>query len=75
MRLGASGLRSYAFSRWGERVRRLPSRDQKKLGAGLLRDIGSLIIFAVIVIVAASSGASFMSGEWYTALKSQRGPN
>ena len=33
-----------------------------------MRDFGSLIIFAVIVFVAASSGASFMPGEWYAAL-------
>jgi translocator protein len=33
-----------------------------------LKNIGSLIVFATLVILAASSGASFMPGEWYAAL-------
>ncbi|CAA2142159.1 TspO/MBR family protein [Hyphomicrobium sp. ghe19] len=34
-----------------------------------MRDFGSLIIFAIIVAAAASSGSSFMPGEWYAALE------
>ena len=34
-----------------------------------MRNIGSLIVFAALVAIAASSGATFMPGEWYAALK------
>lgn len=33
-----------------------------------MRNIGSLIVFAALVAIAASSGATFMPGEWYAAL-------
>jgi len=34
-----------------------------------LRNIGSLAVFAVLVFIAASSGATFMPGEWYASLQ------
>ncbi|HML28104.1 MAG TPA: tryptophan-rich sensory protein [Hyphomicrobium sp.] len=33
-----------------------------------MRNLASLIVFAGLVVLAASSGASFMPGEWYAAL-------
>lgn len=39
-----------------------------KLGASNLRNLGSLVVFAALVVAAASSGSAFMPGEWYAAL-------
>jgi benzodiazapine receptor len=33
-----------------------------------MQNLGSLLVFAVLVVAAASSGASFMPGPWYAAL-------
>jgi translocator protein len=33
-----------------------------------LRNIGSFVVFAALVALAASSGSSFMPGDWYAAL-------
>ncbi|WP_082073061.1 TspO/MBR family protein [Hyphomicrobium sp. 99] len=33
-----------------------------------MRNIGSLIIFAALVAIAATSGATFMPGDWYASL-------
>jgi tryptophan-rich sensory protein len=41
---------------------------KKKLGGLALRNIGSLAVFAALVVLAASTGIEFQPGEWYAAL-------
>ncbi len=41
----------------------------EKFGSEPLRNIGSLGVFAVLVFIAATTGAAFEPGEWYASLQ------